>query len=94
MSLASHYSDDSVLGHRAVMRVPPGGGVTDAMGKSQRKKATLTIERLQPQDQGLYKCRTDFKRSPTRNYMMELKIMGKGSYNGFINSTYNFENNL
>lgn len=66
------------------MQVPPGGGVTSNVGKlrggadsAQTKKARLVIQSLRPEDRGLYKCRTDFKKSPTKNYKRNLTILGK-----------------
>ena len=82
--MASHYSSDDVFGKRALMHVPPGGGVTSNVGKAtpsgggaENKKARLVIQSLRPEDRGLYKCRTDFKKSPTKNYKRNLTILGK-----------------
>ena len=69
---ASHYSNEDVFGSRANMRLPKA-----MSSSSEAKKARLTIERLRDDDGGLYKCRTDFKRSPTKNHRMELTILGE-----------------
>lgn len=74
---ASRYSSDEVFGRRATMVVPPGGGVTGPNpAPSEAATARLIIEAIQPGDDGLFKCRTDFKRSPTRNSRIELAILG------------------
>jgi hypothetical protein len=61
------------------MRVPPGGGVSGSgkIKKGTEEKARLVIESLTEIDGGRYKCRTDFKKSPTKNYRMELTVLGK-----------------
>ena len=63
------------------MRIPPGEGVTSAAAKRHKKKgkgkARLVIDRLDRRDRGLYKCRTDFRKSPTRNHRVELTILSK-----------------
>ena len=40
-------------------------------------KARLVIESVVESDKGRYKCRADFKKSPTKNYRMELKVLGE-----------------
>ena len=72
-----------VFGPRAVMRVPPGGGVSGPSGPLLRGKgkgenaARLAIERVGEADRGKYRCRTDFKRSPTKNYEVELTVLSE-----------------
>ena len=74
-----------VFGPRAVMRVPPGGGVSGPSGPLLRGKgkgenaARLAIERVGEADRGKYRCRTDFKRSPTKNYEIELTVLSEWS---------------
>ncbi len=75
-----HYSDESVFGVRAAMRVPPGGGVSDDSPTPDTTPATparLAVDRLVPEDAGRYKCRVDFKKSPTKNYRMNLTVLSK-----------------
>ena len=70
-----------VFGPRAVMRVPPGGGVSGPSGPLLRKggenAARLAIERVGEADRGKYRCRTDFKKSPTKNYEVELTVLSE-----------------
>ena len=71
-----------VFGPRAVMRVPPGGGVSGPSGPSKAsasglESARLAIERVSEADRGKYRCRTDFKKSPTKNYAIELTVLGE-----------------
>lgn len=39
--------------------------------------AHLAIERLESKDEGIYRCRVDFKNSPTRKQKMNLTVIGK-----------------
>ena len=69
-----------VFGPRAVMRVPPGGGVSGPSGplllrQGENAAARLAIERVGEADRGKYRCRTDFKKSPTKNYEIELTVL-------------------
>ena len=82
-----------MFGQRAMMRIPPGEGVSgnaiarrqrkDGGGKRKRRKngatpgARLVVDRLEASDAGAYKCRTDFERSPTRNHRVDLKVLGE-----------------
>ena len=73
LSDAKHFSPDDVFGHRAVFRVSNKG----AAAKKGPGKAVLFIEGLIEADKGRYKCRADFRQSPTKNYRINLKILSK-----------------
>ena len=76
---ASHYTDDNVFGHRAKMRVP----MAMAPNQQQHTKsedddvAVLVVESVRRADAGVYKCRADFKKSPTKNSRFILSVQGK-----------------
>ncbi|XP_042243451.1 protein turtle-like isoform X2 [Homarus americanus] len=59
---AQHWTDKDVLGGRAYFDLssrPPG----------------LVLNPLKPSDQGEYRCRVDFRSSPTRNVRVNLKVV-------------------
>ena len=79
---ASHYTDDNVFGHRAKMRVPtlPSGSATTSGNSYQPPDdgyAVLVVESIRRSDAGVYKCRADFKKSPTKNSRFILSVQGK-----------------
>ena len=67
LTYASHFSP--IYGQRASMRLPNG--------LTSQNVAVLVLSHLRPEDEGVYKCRADFKRSPTRNNRMFLSILSK-----------------
>jgi len=62
MYSGEHWADKDQLGDRARVRARPG-------------QQGLYITRLVDEDAGLYRCRVDFKRSPTRNLRVKLEII-------------------
>jgi hypothetical protein len=64
LSIARVYSDQTLFDEptRAVMRV-------------SSTPAALVISSLIPADQGLYKCRADFKKSPTKHFLLNLTVI-------------------
>lgn len=68
LTYASHFSP--IYGQRASMRLP--NGLT-----SSKNVAVLVLSHLRPDDEGIYKCRADFKRSPTKNNRMFLSVLRK-----------------
>ncbi|XP_037033007.1 neural cell adhesion molecule 2 [Bradysia coprophila] len=58
----SHWVDDKTLGGRAYFQ-------------AAANPATLTIESMKSIDSGIYRCRVDFLKSPTRNSRVQLKVI-------------------
>jgi len=83
LTLAERYSDDAGFGPRARMVVPPGAGVTGHASSSLSTaadvggRARLVVETVLASDGGTYKCRTDFRRSPTRNQRVVLAVLSE-----------------
>ena len=59
-----HWSDDSVFGHRAQF-------------ESRRHPLTLSVDPVKSKDQGIYRCRVDFERGPSKTYSVKLIVIGK-----------------
>ena len=66
LTYASHFSP--VYGQRASMRLP--NGLT-----TSKNVAVLVLSHLRPEDEGVYKCRADFKKSPTKNNRTYLSVL-------------------
>ncbi|KAK9878559.1 hypothetical protein WA026_022631 [Henosepilachna vigintioctopunctata] len=59
---ALHWSDPKIFGPRAYF-------VTVS------KPAALTLDGVQLDDEGIYRCRVDFRTSPTRNFAINLTVI-------------------
>ncbi|XP_050438262.1 nephrin-like isoform X2 [Adelges cooleyi] len=58
----AHWADEKALDRRAFFRV-------------SEDPAILALQNVNEKDGALYKCRVDFKKSPTRNYKVNLTII-------------------
>ena len=80
-----HWTDKHIIGNRAsfvlspIAHVPGQdfssvdiGGNRDESGLS-----VLTVKNARSRDEGLYRCRVDFRAAPTRNSMANLTVIGK-----------------
>lgn len=61
---ARHWSDKEVFGERAFFRTGP-------------EPAMLVLEGVRRHDEGLYRCRVDFRNTPTRSFRYNLTIVGR-----------------
>lgn len=65
LSQAAHLATTDDLGSRSYF-------LTDG----ESSKARLRIQNVQPKDEGLFRCRVDFMNSPTRNFRVNLTLVG------------------
>ena len=65
--VAERWSDESVFASRAYF-LP------------ERRPAELGVDRVRATDQGIYRCRVDFKQAQTRNSRVNLTVIGKSCF--------------
>lgn len=64
MDQGTHWSDQSTLN---------GRGFFEARGET----AVFAIESVKSSDSGVYRCRVDFQKNPTRNSKVNLTVISK-----------------
>lgn len=57
--------------------VARSGGGDDGELYDDSSKAALRVTNVTEQDAGAYRCRVDFRDSPTRNYRIILRVIGE-----------------
>ena len=67
MEIGRHWNDGINLGARA------------RFDENSKPEPVLWIESLRDSDQGTYRCRVDFKQAPTKNFKINLNVIGKSS---------------
>jgi len=81
MKDAQHWSDDKMMLYgRAHL-------------KANSDKVRLLLEPVLREDEGVYKCRVDFKKSPTRHYRIHLAVISKYNQKRYFLSILFFLNN-
>lgn len=65
--VAERWSDESVFASRAYF-LP------------ERRPAELGVDRVKATDQGIYRCRVDFKQAQTRNSRVNLTVIGESHF--------------
>ena len=73
MEIGRHWNDGINLGARA------------RFDENSKPEPVLWIESLRDSDQGTYRCRVDFKQAPTKNFKINLNVIGKSSSLDFLN---------
>ena len=73
---ALHWSDPLAFGTRAKFI-------------TMSRPSSLNVDAVQLDDEGVYRCRVDFKNSPTRNFQIRLNVVGKTVF--FLIHTNNIE---
>lgn len=53
------------------------GGRSYFIADEEPSKARLRIQNVKKSDKGLFRCRVDFVNSPTRNYQVNLSLIGE-----------------
>ncbi|KAF4521871.1 hypothetical protein B566_EDAN003747 [Ephemera danica] len=69
----AHWAMGSALGARTFFLVGSGGTA-----------GRLRVNNVEASDQGVYRCRVDFLNSRTRNFRVNLTIVGKSEVNKHI----------
>lgn len=63
--------------NKALQWSDPGNFGPRAYFATVARPAALTLSSVQLDDEGTYRCRVDFKNSPTRNFQIRLTVIGE-----------------
>ena len=63
------------FGHRAVFHVDQTK--LKSSGVNQKVMSYLNVNEIKSDEAGVYKCRVDFKSAPTRNYNVNVTVIGE-----------------
>lgn len=63
--------------NKALQWSDPGAFGPRAYFVTVARPAALTLSSVQLDDEGTYRCRVDFKNSPTRNFQIRLIVIGE-----------------
>ena len=70
------WSDaDRGFGHRAVFHVDQSK--LKSSGANNKVMSYLNVNDIKSEEAGVYKCRVDFKSAPTRNYNVNVTVIGE-----------------
>ncbi len=80
--VGGHWSDEHVLGSRAYFAFEPAKmkEAVPGLPKVRRGVSVLSIRSVGTADAGVYRCRVDFEKAPTRNSLANLTVVGERVY--------------
>lgn len=87
LSEGRHWYDPQILGARAHFQL--GGGSSGNGGGSNISR--LSVADIRSGDHGVYRCRVDFKLSPTRNARVNLTVISESFILLVFSTTYKKE---
>lgn len=79
LSLSLRYSFDVRTGNLAQVKLwsSPTAFASRAYFRTTSHPAQLLVDNIQLKDEGVYRCRVDFRNSPTRNMKINFTVIGR-----------------